>query len=177
MLNLVAALLPAFCLLIYFIKKDAYPEPMSRLLQTFLLGCLTIAPFYFLSDQLIGLIGPIDDPLSWAARLAFLLAAIPEELLKWTVVWFFCARLNDFDEPMDGYVYGATASLGFAALENILYVSQGGMELAIARAITTVPAHACFGAIIRKTASLQRHSVQADHRWVGLFARIRLGLG
>ena len=49
---------------------------------------------------------------------------------------------------MDGVVYGAVASLGFATIENVLYVSQGGLETALMRAVTAVPAHACFGAIM-----------------------------
>lgn len=49
---------------------------------------------------------------------------------------------------MDGIVYGATASLGFATLENVLYVSDGGLHVAILRAFLAVPGHAFLGAIM-----------------------------
>jgi len=50
--------------------------------------------------------------------------------------------------PLCGVVYGATASLGFATRENIVYVAQGGWIVAVARALTAVPCHACLGAIL-----------------------------
>ena len=148
MLNLAAALLPAFLLLMYFVKKDAYPEPTHLLVKTFVLGCLTVIPVVIIALPMMETINSIPDPLTRATQTAFVLAAIPEELMKWMVVWFFCAQKSDFDEPMDGFVYGATASLGFAALENILYVGEGGLGVALARAFTAVPAHAFFGAIM-----------------------------
>jgi hypothetical protein len=57
-------------------------------------------------------------------------------------------RHKEFDEPMDGVVYGAIASLGFATLENTLYVTQGGVGQAVLRALSAVPGHACMGAIM-----------------------------
>ena len=79
---------------------------------------------------------------------AFVMAAFPEELFKYLVLTRYSARNPAFDEPMDGVVYGVTASLGFATLENILYVANGGLGVAITRAITAVPSHACLGAIM-----------------------------
>ena len=79
---------------------------------------------------------------------ALFYAAVPEEFFKFLVVTRYSARNPAFDEPMDGVVYGATASLGFATLENILYVAQGGWIVAVARALTAVPCHACLGAIL-----------------------------
>jgi RsiW-degrading membrane proteinase PrsW (M82 family) len=47
---------------------------------------------------------------------------------------------------MDGIVYTIVASLGFACLENIMYVSEGGMTIALIRSVTAVPLHAfCSG--------------------------------
>ena len=57
-------------------------------------------------------------------------------------------RNRAFDEPMDGIVYGVVASLGFATLENILFVFNGGMSVAVSRAFTAVPLHAFVGAIM-----------------------------
>jgi len=53
-----------------------------------------------------------------------------------------------FDSPTDGLVYGVVASMGFAALENLFYVYDGGFEVAAMRAITAVPSHALHGAIM-----------------------------
>jgi len=72
---------------------------------------------------------------------------------------------------MDGVVYGATASLGFATLENILYVSGGGWSVAIGRAFSAVPAHACLGAILGYYVGQARfHPERRTSAWLGLLA-------
>ena len=52
----------------------------------------------------------------------FLSAAPVEEVLKFTVLYSLVYKMKDFNEPIDGIVYGVTVSLGFATLENIYYV-------------------------------------------------------
>ncbi|MCA9714411.1 MAG: PrsW family intramembrane metalloprotease, partial [Myxococcales bacterium] len=89
-----------------------------------------------------------QDPFVLGAMDAFVFAAIPEELCKFLVLALYVRRHSAFDEPMDGLVYGATASLGFAALENVLYVATGGIGLAVVRALTAVPCHAALGALL-----------------------------
>ena len=79
---------------------------------------------------------------------AVLGAAIPEELFKFLVLRWYVWRKPHFDEPLDGVVYGATASLGFATLENILYVGSHGLEMAVLRALTAVPGHAFTGVVM-----------------------------
>jgi protease PrsW len=101
----------------------------------------------------------LDQPLDLIVRLfhgilphglaeALFTAALPEELLKFAVVVLFCARHKEFDEPMDGIVYGAVASLGFATFENIAYVAEHGFGVAVSRALTAVPGHAFMGAVM-----------------------------
>lgn len=90
----------------------------------------------------------VNHPIAHGFAKAFLTAAIPEEFFKFLVLALFCARSVEFDEPMDGIVYGAIASLGFATFENIIYVLDGGLSLAIARGFTAVPGHASFGVIM-----------------------------
>ncbi len=69
---------------------------------------------------------------------------------------------------MDGLVYGAAASLGFAAFENVLYVLDGGMEVAIARALTAVPFHCLDGAIMGYFIALYVHSEPRRHVYLVL---------
>lgn len=148
--TLAAALLPAFALVWYFAKSDVFPEPIGRLAQSFFLGVAAIVPVLFVALPVAGLLSDLDISSPWIKGTldAFLVAAIPEELCKFGVVWLVCSRWKEFDEPMDGVVYGATASLGFAAFENVLYVADGGIATAIMRGVTAVPAHACFGAVM-----------------------------
>jgi RsiW-degrading membrane proteinase PrsW (M82 family) len=147
------ALLPSVLILRYFLKHDAFPEPRDSIAKTFAWGVASIVPAVILAMILILLLSGVsaDDTtgaIVRAAILAFFGAAIPEELFKFAVLFFYCRRLNDFDEPMDGIVYGVTVSLGFATLENVLYVFNGGIGLAIIRGFTAVPGHALFGVIM-----------------------------
>jgi hypothetical protein len=88
------------------------------------------------------------DPIVRGTLEGFFGAAAPEEAFKLLVLLAYCDRHREFDEPMDGIVYGSIASLGFATLENVLYVGRGGMGTAILRALTAVPGHAFWGAIL-----------------------------
>lgn len=146
----VSAIVPSLLIMWYFHARDVYPEPPRVLWATFGLGILTIPavllvvlPFSHVTN-----IDGIANPYLGGFVDAFATAAIPEELFKFAVVYLFCVRHREFDEPMDGIVYGVAASLGFATLENVLYVANGGIGLAVMRALTAVPGHACWGAVM-----------------------------
>ena len=85
---------------------------------------------------------------------AFFAASFLEELFKFCVLFFFCTKFTEFNEPMDGIVYGITASLGFAFWENLQYIYMPdreiseGLQVAWSRAFTAVPSHAFDGVIM-----------------------------
>ncbi len=76
---------------------------------------------------------------------AFLVAGFTEELFKFLALYLLIWKNPNFNEKFDGIVYAVFISLGFAAIENIMYVSSGGAGVALTRAVTAVPAHALFG--------------------------------
>ncbi|RJF86936.1 protease PrsW [Oleomonas cavernae] len=151
-LMIAAAVVPSLLILRYFVKSDRFPEPTRAILGTFFLGVLIVIPVLVVALPLGAALEPrIGQPLALAGVQAFLLAAIPEEAFKLAVLLLYCRRHKAFDEPMDGLVYGVTASLGFATLENLLYVVGGGegwIGIAVLRAFTAVPGHAVLGAIM-----------------------------
>jgi RsiW-degrading membrane proteinase PrsW (M82 family) len=157
-----AALVPSFLLLGYFRARDLYPEPARALWATFFLGALAIIPVLLLDWPLLQIVKLFHGPLSHGLAEAFFTAAVPEELMKFVVVVFFCARLKAFNEPMDGIVYGAVASLGFATLENIGYVAENGMGVAVSRAFSSVPGHAFMGAVMGYFVGQWRFGVPAQ---------------
>ena len=144
----VSAVVPSLLLMGYFHRRDLYREPARDLWLAFGVGILVALPVLAFAAPLEPAIEVIDSPLAYGLASAFLQAAIPEELFKFLMLWFVAARRAAFDEPMDGVVYGVALSLGFATLENVLYVAGGGLEVAVTRAITAVPAHAFLGAIM-----------------------------
>ncbi len=147
-LTAVLTVLPFVVLLRYYYRRDVFREPRGALVRTFLLGFLVTLPAIPIEIGL-GLI-PLGSAGSLGVALysAFVVAAIPEESLKLLVIVRYCARRQDFDERMDGIVYGATAALGLAALENVLYVAGGGLITAALRSVASVPMHATWGAIL-----------------------------
>ncbi|MFO0563289.1 MAG: PrsW family glutamic-type intramembrane protease [Polyangiales bacterium] len=145
---MVSAVVPSMLLIWYFRSRDANPEPAAVLWKTFGLGVLTVIPVLMVALPIGSAIEGVQDPVLSGFLKAFLTAAGPEEFFKFTVVTLYCARHKEFDEPMDGVVYGATASLGFATLENVLYVSSGGLGVAVMRALLAVPGHAFMGAVM-----------------------------
>ena len=60
-----------------------------------------------------------------------------EEFFKWLVLIVAIYKHVEFDDPYDGILYGASVALGFATVENILYLLNFGMDEAILRAIAT----------------------------------------
>ncbi|MCZ6508778.1 MAG: PrsW family glutamic-type intramembrane protease, partial [Acidobacteria bacterium] len=143
-----SALVPSLLLVWYFHSRDVYPEPPRVLWTVFILGVATVLPVVLVARPFDALLDQISSPLAYGFASAFVQAAIPEELFKFLVVWFFAARHRAFDEPIDGVIYGVVASLGFATLENVLYVAGGGLHVAVTRALTAVPSHAFLGAIM-----------------------------
>jgi len=149
-LTLIVACAPALFLLTFFWLKDRYErEPLKHILAAFFLGLYAMIAAQGLASTAEGLVS--QDWLLFGgepAKLfdAFVLSGVLEEAAKFVVVILAVFHWDEFDEPLDGVVYGVAVSLGFATLENILYVSHMGLQVAWERALFAVPAHALFGA-------------------------------
>ncbi len=145
---LVLGFAPALFWLWYFYVKDRYaPEPRVWILRIFLLGMLSTIPIA-LVEGLLGALFPSDF------LLAVVVAPVVEEVGKFLVVYWSVFRRPVFDEPIDGIVYAVTAALGFAALENFVYLFAAysetlvlPLELSLLRAVLSVPGHALMSAM------------------------------
>ena len=160
-LPLLSALIPAIVLLGYIYWRDRKsPEPIWQLVKATALGVASIGVSLCISRplQAVGLIPEDIYGICDAINVAFLGAAIPEELAKYALLWLFLRNNRHFDERMDGIVYAVCISLGFAGLENVLYVmgDEEWMSIALSRAIFSVPGHFCFGVIMGYFYSLSR---------------------
>ncbi len=136
----------------------AHPEPMWLIAMTFLLGALAVVPAGLLEAGFARASPWLDPSLATFGGQTF---ALPLAFVVFTVVVglseegskrlaaHFAVRRREFDEPVDGIVYGIVASLGFAAAENIRYFAIGRLNapLVIARCFMSVPAHMFFGAL------------------------------
>ena len=91
---------------------------------------------------------PNKNFLIEALYTSFIVASGTEELFKFIILYFLVWKNKNFNEPFDGIVYAVFISLGFAGIENVLYIFNpylGGYQTAIARAIFSVPGHGLFG--------------------------------
>ena len=143
---LIVAIAPGLALLLFFYLKDKYEkEPLKLLIKLFLLGSLVIFPTGFVETFLRNIGLDTDSPNLLSKFLAiFIGIALVEEMFKFIILIFFAYRDVNFNEPYDGIMYSVTVSLGFATLENILYVLKGGLSVGILRAFSAVPGHAIF---------------------------------
>lgn len=129
-------------------------EPLKYLIITFILGTLTAIPVLLIGEWLSESmdISAYSASLYERAIYAFLIVATTEEIMKYLVLRIYNYPHKEFDEPYDGIMYGVAAALGFAAVENILYVvgASAGSEFSIGvlRMLTAVPGHAMFGVMM-----------------------------
>lgn len=142
---LLGASAPALFWLWIFWKRDRWQrEPKLVVLKLYVLGALVAAPTYFVEMAM-----PLPGD-GWGARLYdnFVRVAFIEEGAKFAIVWIFAYRHREFDEPMDGIVYGTAVALGFATVENVLYALWFNESILVQRAFTATLAHVGFTGII-----------------------------
>lgn len=97
---------------------------------------------------ILNFVDPVKEFWIYIFLSSFVVAALVEEALKLWIVKEHVFRSKHFDEVMDGITYTIIASLGFATLENVLYVLEGGIGIGILRAVISVPSHALFSGIM-----------------------------
>ena len=164
------AIAPGIVIAAYIYLKDKHErEPIGLLLRSFLFGMVSVMITLLISAPL-GIFIPIDkQDLSQQAIHAFLVVALVEEVSKYIFVRGVLYKNSNFNEPFDGIVYSVMVSMGFATLENIMYVVQGGWGVAVLRMFTAVPAHASFAVLMGYYLGLAKFVNHKSHYgWYGL---------
>ena len=143
------SLLPCVIWLWYFASQSVYKKPSRRsLILTFAFGALVTVPAVLINLLLQEAFLDVFGVHRWTHPLMLLLIVGPvEEGMKLLAVYAFAFRSKEFDEALDGVVYSAAAALGFAAIENIVYLAESGPMLVLLRGPFTNPGHALFSAI------------------------------
>lgn len=121
---LAGGFIPSLLWLWFWLKEDNKPEPRANLIYTFIAGMIVVPiamVFEYFTLFQIGLTGSFSL-LAWA---------FIEEILKYVAVRRAAFSKPSFDEPVDAIIYMITAALGFASLENTLFIiktfSDGGI--------------------------------------------------
>lgn len=158
---IISALLPVVILISYIYWRDKNsPEPTKMLVKAFLYGVLSIFLSLCLSIPfgILGLYPNENITVFDAIRQSFIAAAIPEESAKLFMLWLLLRKNSFFDEKIDGIVYASFVSLGFAAVENIMYLSssENFVTTSVTRALFSVPGHFSFGILMGYFYSMAR---------------------
>lgn len=141
------AVAPAAFWLWYFYNKDRYePEPLSWILMVYIFGIVVTIPVAFIEGTLSIIVPEF--------LIVVMVAPIVEEAGKYLVVKKTVWESLEFDEPVDGIIYAAAAGLGFATLENVIYVFSAletslllALQTGLLRALISVPGHVLFSAM------------------------------
>ena len=164
----VLAFAPGLFWLWFFVRGRAYrPKPRRLLAFAFLLGMLFTIPaaaveFVLLRDDDVR----VGAGVAGAAAAMLFVVGPAEELSKFLAVRLGPYRSLYFDEPRDGLVYAVAASLGFASLENLVYILSFGPEVMVGRAIFSTLGHVIFGSFWGIALGVQ---MQKDRRGRGLW--------
>ena len=170
-MTLLITILPSLALVLYFVKSDKFKEPNRIIIITFLFGILITIPAGYL-NSLIDKNFATGERFNDALLSGFFGGGPVEELLKFSVLYFYILKEKAFNEPMDGLVYGVLASLGFATLENFQYVFYldsefwTAQEIAIFRSYSAIPLHGLCGAIMGFY--FGQYAFSANKKYLGL---------
>jgi RsiW-degrading membrane proteinase PrsW (M82 family) len=149
---------PGIAICLYIFYKDLYnKEPLLNILISFILGGLAILPAIWME----GLPKELGQNVLYyhsattleTAIFSYGIVGFSEEFTKFLGLRLYSYKQKAFDEPLDGIIYSVIVSMGFATVENVMYVTNAaqygmGYELAIKRMFLSVPAHATFGIIM-----------------------------
>ena len=162
MLTLLITLVPPILILLYFVLADKFREPKATVILIFFIGFLICLPAGILNGLSHDF---FYDGSKYSDNLtsSFLGPAWAEELLKFSILYLIVLKRNEFNEPMDGLVYGVVVSLGFATYENYTYVYEWAEQVAkdegydfaelsylvaLGRSYSAIPMHGLNGAVM-----------------------------
>lgn len=156
----IIAITPVIALAIGIYLVDRYDrEPWKLLMRVFILGALSVIPIIFIQRVLLSI--NIFSRIFSVIYSAFVVAGLTEEYFKRAVVMYGAYNDENFNEKLDGIVYSVFAALGFAMVENIMYVVlryTGNYYVGFMRGILSVPAHMLFGITMGYYLSLSKYS-------------------
>ncbi|MBQ9872469.1 MAG: PrsW family intramembrane metalloprotease [Eubacterium sp.] len=143
------AIIPPLLLMIFIYRRDKHErEPKGLLFKCAALGALSVITALIGEAATMGIIESVFSGKSiylYYFVEAFFGVAIVEEAGKFLMLRLGTWKNRHFDYTFDGIIYSVFVSLGFALVENILYVIQNGFSTGLFRAVTAIPGHAAFG--------------------------------
>lgn len=170
-LLLLLSILPGLLIVLYIYWRDRHDrEPIFYLTACFIFGMLSTYPAIKMEEfgmRDLGVYNAVGDPFM-TFTFTFAVIAFSEEFVKYIFLRYYIFPKDEFDEPMDGIVYSVMISMGFATLENILYIVVRTTDVHLAfhigllRMITAVPGHAIFAIFMGYFVGLAKFSERGN---------------
>lgn len=184
-LLLLLSVLPGFLIVLYIYWRDRQnSEPLWYLSWCFVFGMISTYPalqmeLFGMRD--LGIYGTAKDPFM-TFTFAFAVISLSEEFAKYLFIRYYIFPKKVFDEPMDGIVYAIMVGMGFATLENILYVvirpedTTAAFRIGWLRMMTAVPGHAIFAVVMGYFIGRAKFVTQGQALllWIGLCSAVLL---
>ncbi|WP_438318397.1 glutamic-type intramembrane protease PrsW [Sporosarcina sp. FA9] len=141
---LTVAIAPGLALFSYFyLRKEIANEPSRTIFHTFIYGAIMTFPIMFIQH-----VFKEESVFTSIFLRDVVFTSALEEFFKWLILLLAIYRHVQFEDAYDGILYGASVSLGFAAVENVLYLFTFGLDIAFLRALLPVSSHALFGVVM-----------------------------
>ncbi|WP_214698259.1 MULTISPECIES: glutamic-type intramembrane protease PrsW [unclassified Exiguobacterium] len=157
-----SAVAPGLALLSYFyLRHELEAEPLGYVIRSFVAGAVLVFPIMFIQYAFVEE-GVLTGPF-WQA---YITTALLEEFFKWFMIYYTIYIHKVFDDYYDGILYAVACSLGFATLENFLYLwVYDSLEIAIWRAVLPVSGHALFAVVMGYCLGRAKHSTR-ERLWL-----------
>ena len=162
----IIAIVPAAIIVVGLYLSDRYDrEPLKMLIKTYIFGALAVIPTIFIEEVLNAV--NIFSGVVGSFYTAFIVAGLTEEYFKRLVVLKIAYNTEHFNEKLDGIVYAVFSSMGFATVENIIYVVYRfsyNPYIGLYRGILSVPAHGVFAVTMGYYLSLAKYATNEERR-------------
>lgn len=144
-LTVYIAIIPSLLLCLYIYYMDTVEkEPLRLLFTLFFIGVLLTIPASFFEQIIINSAKLDYTKIKDSFILSYFAIALVEEGYKFLALFFASWKNKEFNHKYDAIVYAVFISLGFATLENIEYIRNNSLNIALYRGIISVPAHAFY---------------------------------
>lgn len=169
---LIGIISPAFLLYLIYIRtqKDKDINIAVSVIRCFILGMLIVLPISFLEETLMKQGLPTAN---LGIMLSNLLIIAPlEELGKLAIVFSIIKNKINLKTPPNLIIFSVAGAMGFALIENIIYVANGGIATGLLRAISSVPMHASTAVIIGIFGGYEIIGNNKNHWWIGFLIAV-----
>lgn len=166
----IIAITPAIVIVLSLYLSDRHDrEPFKILVLTYILGALSVIPIIIVEEILLRF--NIFTGILYAFYTSFIVAGLTEEFFKRLIVLKLPYKTKYFNEKLDGIIYSVFASMGFATIENIVYVVYryaNNPHVGLYRGVFSVPAHAVFAITMGYYLSLAKFDTDENRKRINM---------